>query len=432
MAKAISVILVGLALALASGGRTAHADDGIRIDGAWARATPAAARTAALYLTITNTGSAPDTIEGASTPVADKAELYEMTMENGVMEMRPVPSLTLAPGKSLVLKPGGYHLMLTGLKAPLKGGQTVPVTVIFTHAGAQQVAVSVAKSGAMPAADMSAAPAGSAMPGGMSNAPKPLVPFTAPSIMRGAKVYADNCAACHGTGGHGDGPLAKSTPVAPADLTAEHIFGHSDADLFSWISQGIPAGKMPGFAEIVSEHGRWDVINFIHARAAAVQPPALRPEVTRGPAPRAPDFIFERGGTQGTLHQVLAKTPVLLVLYRLPASLPRLQQLASAESRLASAGLGLLAVPIDTPVGEAESAAGLPDFTAVTAADTATAYALFDGADGAEPCEFLIDRAGFLRARWTAEPADATALLAQLDRLAQQPLQERQPHVHVH
>jgi periplasmic copper chaperone A len=169
MTRTIPIVLAGLMLGLALGGGAARADNGIRIDGAWARATPAAARTGAIYLTITNTGGAPDTIESASTPVADKAELHEMTMEKGVMEMRPVPSLTIAPGKSLVLKPGGYHLMLIGLKAPLKEGQTLPVTVVFAHAGAQQVTVSVAKIGATHAGDMSATSAGSAMPSGKSD-----------------------------------------------------------------------------------------------------------------------------------------------------------------------------------------------------------------------------------------------------------------------
>jgi len=169
MTRAIPIILAGLVLALALEAGAARADNGIRIDGAWARATPAAAKTGAIYLTITNTGSAPDTIESASSPAADKTELHEMKMENGVMEMRPIPSLAIAPGKSLVLKPGGYHLMLIGLKAPLKEGQTLPVTVVFAHAGAQQVTVSVAKIGAAHAGDMSTSSAGSAMPSGKSD-----------------------------------------------------------------------------------------------------------------------------------------------------------------------------------------------------------------------------------------------------------------------
>jgi periplasmic copper chaperone A len=131
---------------------------GIKVDQVWARATPGAAKTGAIYLTVTNTGTTPDTLEGAvSTPVAEHADLHEMKMANGVMEMRPVKSLTIDPGKSVTLAPSGYHIMLTGLKAPLKEGQTVPLTLTFEHAGAQQVTASVAKVGAMHAGEMSGA-----------------------------------------------------------------------------------------------------------------------------------------------------------------------------------------------------------------------------------------------------------------------------------
>ena len=129
---------------------------GIKVDQVWARATPGAVKTGAIYLTVTNTGTTPDTLEGvASTPVAEHAGLHEMKMENGVSEMRPVKSLTIEPGKSVVLQPNGYHIMLTGLKAPLKEGQTVSLTLTFDHAGKQDVTASVAKVGAMHAGEMS-------------------------------------------------------------------------------------------------------------------------------------------------------------------------------------------------------------------------------------------------------------------------------------
>lgn len=258
------------------------------------------------------------------------------------------------------------------------------------------------------------------------------VPFTASSIMRGAQVYAEHCSACHGIGGRGDGTLAKSLPVAPADLAAEHIFGHSDGDLFWWISQGIPVGGMPGFAVMVSESRRWDVINFIHARAAAGQRLALLPQVTAGPARPAPDFVFQRGRQQRTLQQAAAEAPLLLVLYRLPDSLPRLTQLAAAESRLTASGLGLLAISADPPAEDTETTTPLPDFAASAGTEVADAYALFAESDAPGHCEFLIDRAGYLRARWTSAPPDIPALLANLDRLARLPLQEPRAHVHVH
>jgi hypothetical protein len=146
--------------------------NGIKVDQVWARATPGAAKTAAIYLTVTNTGTTPDTLEGtASTPAAEHADLHEMKMANGVMEMRPLKSLTIAPGKSVTLAPNGYHIMLTGLKAPLKEGQSVPLTLTFEHAGTQQVTASVAKVGAMHAGDTSSGSAGAAMNHNMSSMP---------------------------------------------------------------------------------------------------------------------------------------------------------------------------------------------------------------------------------------------------------------------
>lgn len=158
--------MIAAVLALMLGGGTARADDGgIRLDQAWARATPGSAKTGAIYLTVSNTGIAPDTLTAASTPAADKAELHHMKIENGVMEMRPVPALAIAPGQSVVLEPTtGYHIMLIGLKAPLKEGDKVPIILTFEHAGTQQITASVAKVGAMRAGDMSAMP-GMSMPG---------------------------------------------------------------------------------------------------------------------------------------------------------------------------------------------------------------------------------------------------------------------------
>jgi copper(I)-binding protein len=159
-----SVAIAAAALLLTAGAAFADSS-GIQVTQVWARATPGNAQTGAIYLTITNAGTTPDTLEGtASTPAADHAEIHQMKMENGVMEMRPVPSLTIDPGKTVVLEPSGYHVMLTGLKAPLKEGQTVPLTLTFAHAGTQQVTAAVDKVGAMHAGDMSM-PAGASMPG---------------------------------------------------------------------------------------------------------------------------------------------------------------------------------------------------------------------------------------------------------------------------
>jgi len=238
--------------------------------------------------------------------------------------------------------------------------------------------------------------------------------YAAPSLARGAALYAERCAQCHG-----DGKLA--------DVAAGHLFAERAGDLYWWISEG-REGMMPGLANVLSERQRWDIINFMHARAAATQPGALQPRVTPGPAPSAPDFAFAQGGKQSSLRETLAAGPVLLVLYRFPAAAQRLQDLEAARSGLADAGLHLLALPLPTSPGEAEEGVHARfggDFAAVTDDDTAAAYALFAGGEEQES-EFLIDRAGFLRARWTlsstAGVADEATLRGELQRLAKLPL----------
>ncbi len=262
------------------------------------------------------------------------------------------------------------------------------------------------------------------------------VPNDAPSIVAGALHYADHCSQCHGVGGHGDGPAARDLPVRPADLTAPHLFAHRQGDLFWWISEGRNNGAMPGFSDVLGERERWEIVAFIRARAAGAQPNILLPLVTPGPAPAAPDFTFEQAGRQETLRAATEREPVLLVLYRLPGSLSRLSALDAARDRLERAGLRLLAVPLDPEAAtNAGAAAALPDFAASTGPETAAAYTLFEGAGGG-PREFLVDRAGLLRARWKADTSIGLAppeeLQAQLERLARLPLARRASHIHSH
>ena len=119
------------------------------ISQAWARATPAGAKTGGGFLTIENKGSTPDKLIGASADVAGKIEVHQMTMTNGVMKMRPVEGgLTIDPGKTVKLAPGGYHLMMTGLKSPLKQGDKLALTLQFEKAGKVAVTLDVEGVGA--------------------------------------------------------------------------------------------------------------------------------------------------------------------------------------------------------------------------------------------------------------------------------------------
>jgi copper(I)-binding protein len=122
----------------------------IMIEQVWSPATPNGAATGAAYLTIMNHGTMPDTLIGGSSPVADRLEIHQMSSTNGVMSMRPAPNGIVIPGGATVtLGPqANYHLMLTGLKAPLTQGAHLPATLTFAKAGAVKVELQVAGIGA--------------------------------------------------------------------------------------------------------------------------------------------------------------------------------------------------------------------------------------------------------------------------------------------
>ena len=122
----------------------------IVITQAWSRATPSGAKVAGGYLTIENKGAVADRLIGGSGDVAGKFEIHEMSMNNGVMTMRELDKgLTIEPGKTVKLAPGGYHLMLMDLKGPpLKQGDQVPVTLEFERAGKVPLSLDVEGVGA--------------------------------------------------------------------------------------------------------------------------------------------------------------------------------------------------------------------------------------------------------------------------------------------
>jgi copper(I)-binding protein len=123
----------------------------LQIEAPWLRATPGGAKVAAGYLRITNTGSEADRLTGASMPLAPRGEVHEMSMQNGVMRMRELAQgLAISPGKTVELKPGGFHLMFPDLKGPLKEGQAVDVTLTFEKAGSVSVPFPVQGLGGAP------------------------------------------------------------------------------------------------------------------------------------------------------------------------------------------------------------------------------------------------------------------------------------------
>ena len=131
----------------------------IEIGNPWARATPKGAPVGGAYMTITNKGAEADRLIGISSPVASKLEVHQMTMDKGVMSMRPVPGgLEIKPGQTVMLNPESFHVMLMGLKQPLTQGERIKATLDFAKAGKLDLEFVVesmgaqAPSGAAPAA----------------------------------------------------------------------------------------------------------------------------------------------------------------------------------------------------------------------------------------------------------------------------------------
>jgi copper(I)-binding protein len=144
------LLLAGLAMLAAAG--TAQAQEyklgNIMISHPWTRPTPESAKVGAAYLSLENRGNDADTLVSATSPVSEKTEIHETIHDGDIMKMRPVKGgLTLAPGVTVKLEPGGYHVMLVGLKQNLDEGLRIPLTLSFAKAGSTNVEVLVEKTG---------------------------------------------------------------------------------------------------------------------------------------------------------------------------------------------------------------------------------------------------------------------------------------------
>ncbi len=271
------------------------------------------------------------------------------------------------------------------------------------------------------------------------------VPYDAVSIARGIALYRRHCADCHGAAARGDGPLAVRLAKPPTDLAEPHTALHTGGDIFHWLTDGKPDTPMPGFAHTTSAEDRWDIVNFLRLFSSGFQARILTPSLVPGrPWLGAPNFDFtDAQGRPGSLKDLRGQV-VLLVFYTLPASQPRLLQLAEWQAGLAERGVQIVAVPLP---GSPAASTALPFIAPVDgAADAATAYLLLRRtlADAGKTIadesphhmEFLIDRFGYARSRWlpseSPEWADAQFLLRQGERLREEPRLMPPPDDHVH
>ena len=122
----------------------------VTIENAWSRATPPGAKVAAGYMTLRNKSAAADRLVGASSPAAARVETHVIEKQGEILRMREVKGYAVPAKGSFELKPGGPHLMLVDIKAPLKEGDKVPLTLKFEKAGEVAVQLRVERLGVTP------------------------------------------------------------------------------------------------------------------------------------------------------------------------------------------------------------------------------------------------------------------------------------------
>ena len=247
----------------------------------------------------------------------------------------------------------------------------------------------------------------------------PPVPYSPAAIVRGARLYTQNCAACHGRYGRGDGPAATTVAIVPTDLAA-HASGHRPGDLFWWITHGIAGTPMPSFAPRLSSADVWDLVQFLRAQSDAASATRLTNHVQPWEvAVTAPDFAFELAGQgQKSLRQAKGYPVTLLVLYTLPQSLSYLRALGQT-SALEAIGLHVVAIPVTENSATTEVGGDDGSILAMASKDVAPTYAMFarqeTNTDNTPPTEvdYLIDRQGYIRARWIGVPDAPAARIAE-------------------
>src|SRR5450631_751593 len=279
------------------------------------------------------------------------------------------------------------------------------------------------------------------------------IPYSVTSIAAGLKHYEDNCTGCHGVSGHGDGPAAASFPIKPADLSAPHTALHTAGDLYWWITHGIQPSGMPAFDGVLTNDDRWDIINFLGAFAVGYQARVIEPKIQPNQHWLGPqDFqITDENGNTSLLSDYQRKSALLVVLFSctqdtLAPETARLDQLLAARERLANLGAKIVLVaPGDlcAPLRRL-LAAGKILIADRDTADVAATLGLFTRSFQNRQqnvvrvpethAEFLIDRSGYIRARWLPVEddrwSDPAFIETQLEMLSREPPAPPPPDVH--
>jgi copper resistance protein D len=241
--------------------------------------------------------------------------------------------------------------------------------------------------------------------------------YAASNLANAAGLFQEYCVTCHGTDGRGDGPAVGQRKLPNADLTAAHTKDHLAGDLYWWIGHGTPSLLMPGFGTRIDADGRWDLVNYVRYLSASRETVALgtvvEPNMPSLPSIDA-DFL-DHDGVARSLGDFEPKSPVLLVIGRETASLDRLKVLRGKQAALTQAGLVVIFVCSQEISDSCQEDTRLSSFKVLrtNVDDMVWAWTGYrrtkrDPDDRYSEksighLEFLIDRFGYVRARWRAD-----------------------------
>jgi putative copper resistance protein D len=274
------------------------------------------------------------------------------------------------------------------------------------------------------------------------------VPYLTVSIFAGMQHFEQNCTACHGTGGLGDGPAAKGLPKPPANLSEPHTALHTAGDMYWWLTHGIAPSGMPGFADVLDDEARWDVINFLRVFSQGFQARVLSPAIVpERPWLGAPGFYLDGDDDSAReLKDFRERSNVLLVFpdSGAAASRARLQELDRDTDRMRRRGLTVVVICDALDAGATGNTRTVRNgVDEIRASYELLSRTLPNRGDGRSlgmkrgHMEFLVDRFGYIRARWIADeepdgwsPVDR--LLRQVDQLNTEPRLLPPPDSHIH
>jgi copper resistance protein D len=272
------------------------------------------------------------------------------------------------------------------------------------------------------------------------------VPYLTVSVAHGRALYEAHCTSCHGTGGLGDGPRAARLPKPPANLSEPHTALHTAGDMFWWLTHGIPKSGMPGYASQMSEEERWDTINFLRAFSQGFESRVLGSRLVPGQAwLGAINFYLDGVPGPSELKGYRETHNVLLVFLGGASGEARAERLARAYSQFVERRTQVIAVPLAGSALRDD----LPYPVVRSGGDEIwSAYQLLTrtiGNRGAserigvdwQHAELLVDRFGYIRARWMVEDdtvgwSDVERLLPLLDQLNAESQIKPFPDDHIH